>query len=165
MNSIDLNGRRAIVTGGAQGLGRAIGERLQASGAAVYVWDFDPAAMSEAEADWPDGGPAGWIEVDVSDADAVEAALRETQASAGSIDILVNNAGISGPQHADLGVPGGRLAPGDRYRSQRPLPGVPRGGAADACGTLAGGASSTSPRWPARRATPTHPPIARPRVG
>ena len=35
------------------------------------------------------------------------------------------------PQHADLGVPGGRLAPGDRYRSQRPLPGVPRGGAAD----------------------------------
>ena len=81
MNSIDLNGRRAIVTGGAQGLGRAIGERLQASGAAVYVWDFDPAAMAEAEADWPDGGPAGWIEVDVSDADAVEAALRETQAA------------------------------------------------------------------------------------
>ena len=97
MNKIDLEGRRAIVTGGAQGLGRAIGERLQASGAAVYVWDFDPAAMAEAQVDWPDGGPAGWIEVDVSDADAVEAALRETQAGAGSIDILVNNAGISGP--------------------------------------------------------------------
>ena len=40
MNTIDLNGRRAIVTGGAQGLGRAIAERLQASGAAVYVWDL-----------------------------------------------------------------------------------------------------------------------------
>ena len=97
MNTIDLNGRRAIVTGGAQGLGRAIAERLQASGAAVYVWDFDAAAMTEAQADWPGGGPAGWIEVDVSDPDAVEAALRKTQASAASIDIVVNNAGISGP--------------------------------------------------------------------
>ena len=97
MNSIDLNGRSAIVTGAAQGLGRAIAERLQASGAAVYVWDFDPAAMAGARADWPAGGPAGWIEVDVSDPDAVEAALHETQASAGGINILVNNAGISGP--------------------------------------------------------------------
>ena len=97
MNAIDLDGRRAIVTGGAQGLGRAISERLQASGAAVYVWDFDPAAMTQAQADWPGGGPAGWIEVDVSDPDAVKAALHETQASAGGIDILVNNAGISGP--------------------------------------------------------------------
>lgn len=97
MNTIDLNGRRAIVTGGAQGLGRAIAERLQASGAAVYVWDFDAAAMTEAQADWPGGSPAGWIEVDVSDPDAVEAALRKTQESAASIDIVVNNAGISGP--------------------------------------------------------------------
>ena len=97
MNTIDLNGRRAIVTGGAQGLGRAIAERLQASGASVYVWDFDAAAMRHAQADWPGGGPAGWIEVDVSDPDAVEAALRETQASAAGIDIVVNNAGISGP--------------------------------------------------------------------
>ena len=97
MNSIDLNGRRAIVTGGAQGLGRAIAERLQVSGAEVYVWDVDPAAMTEAQADWPAGGPAGCIEVDVADPHAVEAALHETRQSAGTIDILVNNAGISGP--------------------------------------------------------------------
>ena len=97
MNTIELNGRRAIVTGGAQGLGRAIAERLQASGAAIYVWDFDAAAMRHAQADWPGSGPAGWIEVDVSDPDAVEAALRKTQASAAGIDIVVNNAGISGP--------------------------------------------------------------------
>ncbi len=99
MNSIDLKGRRAIVTGGAQGLGRAIAERLQASGAAVHVWDLDPAATAAAGT-WPAGGPAGWIEVDVSDPDAVAAALDETRAGAGSagvIDILVNNAGISGP--------------------------------------------------------------------
>ena len=102
MNSIDLNGRRAIVTGGAQGLGRAIAERLQASGAAVHVWDCDPAAMAAAQAEWPaDGpaGPAGWIEADVADPDSVDRAFRETRASAGggAIDILVNNAGISGP--------------------------------------------------------------------
>ena len=97
MNSIDLNGRRAIVTGGAQGLGRAIAERLQVSGADVYIWDVDRAAMTEARADWPAGGPAGWTEVDVSDVDAVGAALHETRDSAGAIDILVNNAGISGP--------------------------------------------------------------------
>ena len=99
MNAIDLNGRRAIVTGGAQGLGRAIAERLQASGAAVHVWDCDPAAMAAAQADWPADGPAGWIEADVADPDSVERAFRETRASAGAgaIDILVNNAGISGP--------------------------------------------------------------------
>ena len=97
MNTIDLNGRRAIVTGGAQGLGRAIAERLQGSGASVYVWDFDSAAMRQAQADWPGGGPAGWIEVDVADPGAVETALDETLANAGGIDIVVNNAGISGP--------------------------------------------------------------------
>lgn len=97
MNDIDLKGRRAIVTGAAQGLGRAIAERLQASGAHVYVWDVDPAAMAEARADWPADGPAGWIEVDVADPESVEAALAETCRSAGGIDILVNNAGISGP--------------------------------------------------------------------
>ena len=97
MNSIDIKGRRAVVTGGAQGLGRAIAERLQMSGAAVYVWDFDRAAMKEAQTDWPDGGPAGFMEVDVSDPQAVEAALQETRGNTDVIDILVNNAGISGP--------------------------------------------------------------------
>ena len=54
MNRIDLTGRRAVVTGGAQGLGRAITERLAASGAAVEIWDIqdgparDAAALSAA---------------------------------------------------------------------------------------------------------------------
>lgn len=97
MNNIDLKGRRAIVTGGAQRLGRAIAERLQASGATVYVWDVDLAAMMEAQADWPADGPAGWIEVDVANPDSVETALAQTCESAGGIDILINNSGISGP--------------------------------------------------------------------
>ena len=97
MNSIDLKGRRAIVTGGAQGLGRAIAERLQASGADVHIWDMDRAAMQEAQTEWRGGGPAACIEVDVSDPQAVATALRETCGSGGAVDILVNNAGISGP--------------------------------------------------------------------
>ncbi|HBR43317.1 MAG TPA: 3-oxoacyl-ACP reductase, partial [Afipia sp.] len=43
MNKIDLNGRFAVVTGGAQGFGRAITERFVASGAKVGIWDFDQA--------------------------------------------------------------------------------------------------------------------------
>ena len=97
MNRIDLEGRYAVVTGGARGLGRAIGERLQSSGAGVFVWDSDTAAIEEARRDWPRGGPAGWIEVDVADPAAVDAALGETRKAADHIDILVNNAGISGP--------------------------------------------------------------------
>ena len=53
--------------------------------------------MAEAREAWPAGGPAAWIEVDVADPDAVEAAFDETCRHAGGIDILVNNAGISGP--------------------------------------------------------------------
>lgn len=97
MNRIDLDGMNAVVTGGAQGIGRAIGERLRASGAAVVVWDSHPAAMDEARRDWPGDGPAGWVEVDVADPAAVDAALGETLRAVARVDILVNNAGISGP--------------------------------------------------------------------
>lgn len=97
MNRIDLDGMNAVVTGGAQGIGRAIGARLRSSGAGVVVWDSDPTAMNEARSDWPGDEPAGWIEVDVADPGAVDAALGETLRAVARIDILVNNAGISGP--------------------------------------------------------------------
>jgi 3-oxoacyl-[acyl-carrier protein] reductase len=48
MHQFDLTGRRAVVTGGAQGIGRAIVERLLRSGARVSVWDCDPAALQTA---------------------------------------------------------------------------------------------------------------------
>jgi len=48
MNKIDLVGRRAVVTGGAQGIGRAIAERLLASGAAVSIWDRDAKLLESA---------------------------------------------------------------------------------------------------------------------
>jgi 2-dehydro-3-deoxy-L-rhamnonate dehydrogenase (NAD+) len=94
MNKIDLNGRGAIVTGGAQGFGRAITERFVASGASIAIWDSDqPFAERTAK---EIGGAVMAFKVDVSDLAAVERARDETLKAFGRIDILVNNAGIAG---------------------------------------------------------------------
>ncbi len=79
MNQLDFAGRTAIVTGGAQGIGAAIVERLRVSGARVQIWDLD-------------GSPR----VDVSDPASIETATRNTLKELGKIDVLVNNAGIAG---------------------------------------------------------------------
>ena len=99
MNRIDLDGRRAVVTGGAQGIGRAIAERLLASGAAVALWDRDRALVETAAAELASQGRVQAQPVDVSDLGAVEGATEATIAALGGIDILVNNAGIAGPNH------------------------------------------------------------------
>jgi NAD(P)-dependent dehydrogenase (short-subunit alcohol dehydrogenase family) len=94
VNRIDLNGRCAVVTGGAQGFGRAITERFVASGAKVAIWDHDKTlAENTAKAIGPD---VTAFAVDVSDLAAVERAKDATLAAFGKIDILVNNAGIAG---------------------------------------------------------------------
>jgi len=94
MNKIDLNGRCAVVTGGAQGFGRAIAERFVASGAKVAIWDHDqPLAEKTAKAI---GAGVSAIKVDVTDLAAVEKARDATLSALGKIDILVNNAGIAG---------------------------------------------------------------------
>jgi 3-oxoacyl-[acyl-carrier protein] reductase len=94
MNKIDLNGRCAVVTGGAQGFGRAITERFVSSGAKVAIWDHD-IALAEQTAKQI-GAAVTAIQVDVSDLTAVEKARDATLAKLGKIDILVNNAGIAG---------------------------------------------------------------------
>jgi 2-dehydro-3-deoxy-L-rhamnonate dehydrogenase (NAD+) len=94
MNKIDLNGRCAVVTGGAQGFGRAIAERFVTSGAKVAIWDHDlPFAEKTAK---EIGDNARAFKVDVSDLAAVEGARDATLTAFGKIDILVNNAGITG---------------------------------------------------------------------
>jgi 2-dehydro-3-deoxy-L-rhamnonate dehydrogenase (NAD+) len=100
VNRIDLDGRRAVVTGGGQGIGRAIAERLLTSGAAVALWDRDlPLAEATRDA-LASRGEVLAIAVDVTDLAAVEAAALETsEGLGGGIDILVNNAGIAGPNH------------------------------------------------------------------
>jgi 2-dehydro-3-deoxy-L-rhamnonate dehydrogenase (NAD+) len=79
MNRLDFAGRTAIVTGGAQGIGAAIVDRLRASGATVVVWDLD-------------GQPS----VDAANAASVQAATERAVKQLGRIDVLVNNAGIAG---------------------------------------------------------------------
>lgn len=97
MNRIDLVGRRAVVTGGAQGIGRAIVERLLDSGAAVAIWDKDR-ALAEATAGELAGRGRVTVEaVDVTRWPEVEAATLASTAAMGGIDILVCNAGIAGP--------------------------------------------------------------------
>lgn len=97
MNRIDLEGRFAVVTGAAQGIGYAVTERMLGSGAAVAMWDHDASRLAESEAALRPAGRVLPVGVDVTDADAVEAAARRTLDAFGRVDILVNNAGIAGP--------------------------------------------------------------------
>ena len=97
MNQIDLKGQRAVVTGGGQGIGRAIAERLLASGAAVSLWDRDASLTAAVRGELSSQGTVHHVAADVSDAAAVEAAAGATIDALGGIDILVANAGIAGP--------------------------------------------------------------------
>ncbi|GAC1347830.1 MAG: SDR family NAD(P)-dependent oxidoreductase [Acetobacteraceae bacterium] len=94
MNQLDLNGRTAVITGGARGIGRAIAERVIASGGAVALWDMDAAAAAETAAAL--GVQASAHAVELTDAAAIRAATEASLARHGAIDILVNNAGITG---------------------------------------------------------------------
>ena len=93
-NQFDLNGRSAVVTGGAQGFGRAVAERFAASGASVDIWDMDIALAEKTAAEI--GANVRAIKTDVSDFDSVTAARDNALGAHGKIDILVNNAGIAG---------------------------------------------------------------------
>jgi 3-oxoacyl-[acyl-carrier protein] reductase len=93
-NDIDLEGRCAVVTGGAQGFGRAIAERFVASGARVAIWDRDIALAEETAKAL--GAEVVAIGCDVAEPVEVASARDATVKRLGRIDILVNNAGIAG---------------------------------------------------------------------
>lgn len=96
MNQIDLQNRTAIITGGARGIGRAIAERLLASGAKVSLWDLDTAALEQASKEMAGSGTIHIVTVNLADIASVQAATEATVAAFGKLDILVNNAGITG---------------------------------------------------------------------
>lgn len=91
-----LDGRNAIVTGSARGLGLAMAERFGAEGARVVLSDVDTAALEEAQHKLSaDGLEVSAIPADVTDSDAVAALVRHCADSWGSVDVMVNNAGIT----------------------------------------------------------------------
>ena len=96
MNQIDLNGRVAIVTGGAQGIGHAVAERMLRSGAKVVLWDINAAQLEVARGELGAHGSVEGAVVELTDDAAVQAAAQAVRAQHGRIDILVNNAGITG---------------------------------------------------------------------
>jgi NAD(P)-dependent dehydrogenase (short-subunit alcohol dehydrogenase family) len=95
-NKIDLSGRSAVVTGGAQGIGRAITERFLDSGAAVAIWDRDKGFAEKTAAEFAGRGRVIAVACDVTELKDVERARDDTVTALGRIDILVNNAGIAG---------------------------------------------------------------------
>jgi NAD(P)-dependent dehydrogenase (short-subunit alcohol dehydrogenase family) len=103
----NLDGKVAIVTGGAQGIGRAIADRLAADGARIVIADLKGA--DAAAADFPDG--VG-LTVDVASEDDVARMAAETVERCGAIDVLVNNAGL----YASLAMRPFEQIPVDEWR-------------------------------------------------
>jgi 3-oxoacyl-[acyl-carrier protein] reductase len=99
MNEIDLKGRCAVITGAAQGIGRAIAERFIDSGASVCLWDRDRSLVAQTARELSERGKTHSVVVDVTDLGTVDQAVRDTEKALAPIDILVANAGIAGPNY------------------------------------------------------------------
>jgi 2-dehydro-3-deoxy-L-rhamnonate dehydrogenase (NAD+) len=95
MSGRRFEGRRAVVTGGASGIGLGVSKRLIAEGAQVAIWDRSPDALAAARE--AAGEEATGVQVDIADPNAVQAACDRTLSTLGGIHILVASAGITGP--------------------------------------------------------------------
>ena len=95
MNHLDLKNKVAIITGGAQGFGLAISKRIIESGGKVVIWDIDENAVETALKEI-NSNDLSFKKVDVTNFEAIEKALLETENELGKIDLFVNNAGITG---------------------------------------------------------------------
>lgn len=92
MNSYDFRDQVAVITGGAQGIGYAVAQRMIENGATVIIWDFD---AKRAETSAKKLGATA-IHCDISDWDSVQAATKATESQFDRIDIMVNSAGLAG---------------------------------------------------------------------
>ncbi|HEU0200167.1 MAG TPA: SDR family NAD(P)-dependent oxidoreductase [Burkholderiaceae bacterium] len=96
MNQLDLNGRVAIITGGAQGIGYAVAQRMLKSGATVVLWDINEGQLAKARESLAPLGKVSITVVELTDEAAVDAATKTAINRHGRIDVLVNSAGITG---------------------------------------------------------------------
>ncbi len=95
MGVFDLTGRKALVTGGAKGLGAGMAQALAAAGATVMIGDLlEDQGRRTAEEITASGGSAGFVPLDVTDDDSWAGAVSSTIAELGGFDLLVNNAGV-----------------------------------------------------------------------
>lgn len=101
----EMQGKKAIVTGAASGIGLAIAETLARSGADVAIWDINPQLDNAVARVAALGVKCIGLKVDVSDAAAVAAATAETVKQLGGLDLAVNNAGIGGPSATSADYP------------------------------------------------------------
>ncbi len=95
-NTYDFSGQVAVITGGCNGIGAAVAERLVQSRAKVALWDVDISQAEERVNALPSDS-CKLVQVDICDPASVEAALQQTQSHFSQVDVLVNSAGIAGP--------------------------------------------------------------------
>jgi len=142
MNKFDLTGRKALVTGGARGLGAGMAEALAQAGAAVMIGDVLAALGRDTAAKLSAGGAkVGFVPLDVTKEDDWLAAVKATIATLGGFDILVNNAGIevtalvadADPAELrkmlDVNIVGTMLGMKHAFRAMRPNGAAGKGGA------------------------------------
>jgi NAD(P)-dependent dehydrogenase (short-subunit alcohol dehydrogenase family) len=139
MTQFDLAGRRALVTGGARGLGAGAAQALTAAGASVMIADVLKDVGEQTAAGLPG---CGFVELDVTDDAAWESAVAHTVAELGGLDVVVNNAGLEVTQLLvdtdpdeqrrmyDVNVIGTMLGIKHGFRAMRP------GGAAGSGGAI-----------------------------
>jgi NAD(P)-dependent dehydrogenase (short-subunit alcohol dehydrogenase family) len=134
--ALDVTGRVVLVTGGARGIGLDTAQRLAARGARLALLDIDGAEAQRAAS--PLGGGAIAEAVDVTDVEALAAAVQRVVDRLGGIDVVIANAGIEPPPATMLSV--------DRAQFDRVLE-VGRAGEAIARGVERRAARMTAPRW------------------
>jgi 3alpha(or 20beta)-hydroxysteroid dehydrogenase len=142
MSPFDLTGRKALVTGGARGLGAGMAEALARAGAAVVIGDIrEELGEATADAIKKTGADAAFLPLDVTDDASWERAVAGTIAELGGLDIVVNNAGVEITQLVvdldpddirkmlDVNIVGTALGLKHAFRAMRPGGPAGRGGA------------------------------------
>ena len=156
MTDTDFEGRIALITGGASGIGAACARRIRAGGGRVAILDLDPERVQAAR----ELGAALGIAGDVTRSADLDAAVARVESELGGLDMLVCSAGIAG---ASLRTTEVTTRVEARARGQRRRRVLRNRAALPAWSRAATAASSTWPRSPARRATRWRPPTRPPR--